>query len=175
MPKETSIEELKERLYSKIERKEMGCWEWVAHINKQGYGASCFRGTTITAHRLSYVLHKGDIPKGLIVCHTCDNRKCINPDHLYAGTYLQNARDTIDRGRINCTENGLKTISLGYGFKKGDRRNTRKLTDKRAAEIKNILESRFENGRSIRSIAIEENVSRTTLVQMIKGKVYQDI
>ena len=77
------------------------CWECSGTISKYGYGQFYHGGKTIRAHRAAYEIYNGKIPDGLIVCHTCDNRKCINPKHLYAGTYADNYKDAKDRQRIN--------------------------------------------------------------------------
>lgn len=75
-----------------------GCWYWLGSYNNH-YGQIYHNGRSDRAHRVSYLFHKGPITSGLCVLHTCDNPKCINPDHLYLGTQLQNIRDMHDRKR----------------------------------------------------------------------------
>ena len=77
---------------------ETGCQEWQGSLNRQGYGLF-WRGPDRYAHRHSYRLHKGVIPRGKIVQHRCDNKKCVNPAHLILGTRRDNAKDALERGR----------------------------------------------------------------------------
>lgn len=78
-----------------------GCWLWSGATSSGGYGSirplPC--EPAAPAHRLSYVVHKGSIPDGLHVCHACDVRACINPDHLWLGTRSDNMRDMLAKGR----------------------------------------------------------------------------
>lgn len=77
-----------------------GCWLWTAATNNRGYGVIGFGGGNkiVLAHRLSWILHNGEIPDGQLVLHKCDVRACVNPDHLYLGNMKDNARDHMERG-----------------------------------------------------------------------------
>jgi hypothetical protein len=81
-----------------------GCWLWEEHTDKYGYGQLRYNGRQYAAHRLSWILHRGDIPSGQCVLHRCDTPTCVNPNHLFLGTHLDNARDREWKGRGNQSE-----------------------------------------------------------------------
>jgi len=79
--------------------KTQSCWVWTKST-RAGYGQVMVDGKRWSAHRLFYTLHKGPIPDGKLVCHTCDNKLCVNPEHLYVGTHVDNNNDTYLRNRM---------------------------------------------------------------------------
>jgi hypothetical protein len=79
-----------------------GCWHWSGKLTAGGYGyIPNGSRKKVIAHRASYEIHKGPIPKGLLVCHSCDNPPCVNPNHLWLGTDKDNSDDKISKGRAN--------------------------------------------------------------------------
>lgn len=90
---------LKDRLLEKVRQADSGCWEWTGHIGTQGYGLIWRNRKAVRAHRVVYELLKGPIAENECCLHTCDNRRCVNPDHLFKGTRLDNNRDSKAKGR----------------------------------------------------------------------------
>jgi DNA-binding XRE family transcriptional regulator len=81
-------------------RPDTGCWQWTSATAEGRYGVLWFAdGKSKYAHRVSYELHVGPIPDGLVICHRCDNGLCVNPDHLFAGTTKDNHDDMVSKGR----------------------------------------------------------------------------
>ncbi len=115
------IPELTERqdrnLWPKIDKRGPDdCWPWLASSLPSGYGKLNLGGSSYLAHRIVYKLAKGE-PGDLHVCHSCDNPKCCNPNHLWLGTAADNQRDSGEKGRANrhspCGEkNGQSTLTL---------------------------------------------------------------
>lgn len=76
------------------------CWLWTAAANNLGYGQLRVAGKALYAHRISYEIYTGEIATGLVLRHTCDNPRCVNPQHLLLGTKRQNTRDAVERERF---------------------------------------------------------------------------
>lgn len=80
------------------------CWNWTGHVSKKGYANFLWESTPkvkhVMAHRASYMLYVGVIPDGMMICHHCDNRKCVNPKHLFVGSAKDNTHDMMSKGRM---------------------------------------------------------------------------
>jgi hypothetical protein len=111
-------------VFERLALKREGCWGWRGYVMPNGYTQASIRSRHEYGHRLAYRLHKGPIPAGLLVMHSCDNRGCVNPDHLVAGTQRDNIADMDAKGR------GRRPVL------RGEANGHAKLTDAQVVEVR---------------------------------------
>jgi hypothetical protein len=133
-----------------------GCWLWQGAMYPNGYGCAQFDRKKKNAHRVAWILFRGAIPAGMVVCHKCDVPRCVNPDHLFVGSTADNARDMTEKGR----------------GRRGQKHPLSKLTDEQAARIKSLL---AEDRMYMSEIAREFGVSPSAIKSIKLGLTWRHV
>lgn len=132
------------------------CWEWQGYVNSAGYGKITHKGKTYRAHRLAWQFFHGmEIPDGMVVCHRCDNPRCVNPYHLELGTQADNMTDKAAKGRQHRGENHPRTA----------------ITENQVRQIRAMHNS----GLSTRKIAQRLNVSTSSVGHILRGNSWRHV
>lgn len=137
------------------------CWNWIGGKSNTGYGSFFINGKSIGAHRASYLIFKGSI-YDLWVLHTCDNKRCVNPNHLYLGDHTQNTKDAVDRNRMAKGDNHPSKL---YGTESYSGDNS-KLTAIKSDDALTLSNSVL-NGEKVESIANSLNLNKATIYRAI--------
>jgi len=146
------------RFWSKVD-KSGDCWNWTGFRDRNGYGRIMIGGITSGAHRCSWEDSFGPIPANMFVCHHCDNPSCINPDHLFLGTHLENVRDMVAKGRQRC------------GVVLGELHHKAMLTAKQVIEIR----IRSELGASRACLAREFGCSESNILCIVRRETWKHV
>ena len=133
-----------------------GCWLWRGQLNQSGYGVLWLDGKSRVAHRVAWVFFHGEIPPELLVCHKCDVRACVNPEHLFLGTHTENARDREAKGRSM----------------RGEESPSSRLSTEQVSRIKAVL---AEDRMYVSEIAREYGVTPPTIAAIAKGKTWRHV
>ena len=148
---------LEEKFQDKVEFTEV-CWIWKGSKTRHNYGVILHQGKSLLAHRVSYELFKGEIPKGLFICHKCDNPSCVNPEHLFAGTPRDNLMDCIKKGRRpDYTRDGKTNPRARLTWD----------------EVDKIREDCLNSGLSKCEIARRNGVSDSAIRKIVKGTMWK--
>jgi len=131
------------------------CWEWPGTRAVAGYGVKRMNYKLYLTHRLAYEYKNGPIPKGMYVCHKCDNPPCCNPSHLFLGWPQDNLRDAQQKGRMP----------------KGEAHKKSKLKDNDITQIKALANSNASRAE----LANRFGVSRGTIVDVLYGRTWKHI
>lgn len=155
-----------ERFNSKLVR-QGDCLVWTGYSKggRSDYGMFCKE----LVHIFAYKLYKGNVPSGIHVLHTCDVKKCCNPDHLYLGTESNNARDRYERGLAPKGDNHW-TRKENHRISRGETRPFAKLTNKQADEAR-LLRA---EGLTVQSIADSFGISRRQMTEILKNRAYKN-
>ena len=152
------------QMFNERVRKTVSCWIWDGTIMAVGYGCLRFGGRTgplFLAHRLSYVLHKGRIKKGLCVLHRCDNRRCVNPKHLFLGTRTDNMLDKVRKGRQSFTPG-----------QKGEKSPNAKLSE---PDVRTIRRTYCYRKHSFGALAKEFSMSKRQIMRIVKQQSWKHL
>ena len=160
---------LEDRFYSRFVRGDGDeCWLWMGAPTSSGYGVIKRKGKTLHAHRVSYELQVGPVPAGLCVCHHCDVRMCVRPDHLFLGTQKDNMQDAVSKGRMATgQDHGMNTHpesrltgdrngthTKPHRVARGEQHGSAKLSQSDIVDIRRLAES----GTSNKEIAMRYNI-----------------
>lgn len=156
---------------------ESPCWIWMAYKNNYGYGQFGVGDKILSAHRIVWTLAHCPIPNdnnshGICVLHRCDVTSCVNPDHLFLGTQIDNIRDRDSKGRGNHTRGEKHHMRIHPEKARGEANGRAKLTIEQIIDIRTIYAA---GGTTQRHLATQFDISEPTINQIIRRKKWAHV
>lgn len=145
------------------------CIEWTGARNTSGYGWRSFRGKATGAHRAAWIMAHGEIPEGVCVCHRCDNRLCVNVEHLFLGSHAENMADMRQKDR----RKGIAPSRLGD--MRGSNNGRAKLNEVAVRQIRAEYIATREDGVTTYDLAKKYGVSPSSMQALIRGDTWRHV
>jgi hypothetical protein len=149
--------EVQRRILGRCVRTARGCLEFTGGVDGSGYGQVSFSGRRMRAHRAVWINEHGPISLGLLVCHRCDNTKCVEPSHLFLGTMRDNMRDMVLKGRAN--------------KRRGANHHSARLTADQVRHIRRL----YASGKRQKEMAAMFGVAAPTIDHIVHGRHWKEV
>jgi len=187
MRSNVSIQDRESAFWSQTDRSG-DCWLFTGYLTPAGYGRFSIAGVQQQAHRVAYMFTHGPIPEGMVICHRCDVRHCVNPSHIFLGTHADNVADMDAKGRrqpARGDRNGarLHPETRLRGDKnpmrahpelvpRGEKHGMAKLTDEQVCQIRDRYGCKEMSARALGPLY---GVSKTTILRAVHGHSWQHV